>query len=134
VFARQKSRIVCFNGQRRTLTARANCEAMFSKNITIDHLGQIIVELGDYFSFPDNFEKLFNDGDSELKYIFQVSLLQNSFHSLNYTIEMTSYSASQHQGINRRKKIGQRTVKEIVGSSPEKFLDSDRYKTTGKKS
>ena len=107
---------------------------MFSKNITIDHLGQITILLADYFSFPDNFEKLFNDGDSELKYIFQVSLLPNSFHKLNYTIEMTSYSASELQGINRRKKIGERNVKELVGSSPEKFLDSDRYKTTVKKS
>jgi hypothetical protein len=132
--ARQKSRIVCFNGWRRTLTARENCEAMFSPNITIDHIGQITVELGDYFSFPDNFEKLFNAGDIELQYIFQLSLLPNLFHSLNYTIEMTSYSSSEHQGINRRKKIGERTVKEIVGSSLEKFLDSDRYKTTAKKS
>jgi hypothetical protein len=107
---------------------------MFSQNITIDHLGQITIELGDYFSFPDNFEKLFNDGDSELKYIFQLSLLPNPVHSLNYTIEMASYSASEHQGINRRKKIGERTVKELVGSSLEKFLDSDRYKTTVKKS
>jgi hypothetical protein len=132
--AGQKSRIVCFNGWRRTLTIRENCEVMFSKNITIDHLGKITIELGDYFSFPDNFQKLFNDGDSNLKYIFQVSLLPNSFHSLNYTIEMTSYSSSEHKGINRRKKIGERTVKELVGSSPEKFLDSDRYKTTVKKS
>ena len=107
---------------------------MFSNNITIDHLGQITIELGDYFSFPDNFEKLFNDGDLKLKSIFQVSLLQNSFHRLNYTIEMTSYSASELQGINRRKKIGERTVKELVGPSPEKFLDSDRYKSTVKKS
>ena len=68
---------------------------MFSNNITIDHLGQITILLADYFSFPDNFEKLFNDGDSELKYIFQVSLLPNSFHKLNYTIEMISYSASE---------------------------------------
>jgi hypothetical protein len=47
---------------------------------------------------------------------------------------MTSYSASEHQGINRRKKIGKRNVKELVGSSPEKFLDSNRYVTTAKKS
>jgi len=107
---------------------------MFSQNITIDHLGQITIELGDYFSFPDNFEKLFNDGDSELKYIFQMSLLPNPFHSLNYTIEMTSFFASELQGINRRKKIGERTVKEIVGSSLANFMDSDRYKTTVKKS
>jgi len=40
---------------------------MFSKNITIDNLSRITIVLGDYFSFPDNFEKLFNDGDSELK-------------------------------------------------------------------
>jgi len=36
---RRKSRIVCFNGLRRTLTQKANCETIFSKNITIDHLG-----------------------------------------------------------------------------------------------
>ena len=107
---------------------------MFSQNITIDHLGQITIELGDYFSFPDNFEKLFNDGDSDLKYIFQLSLLSDPFHSLNYTIEMTSFFASEPQGINRRKKIGERTVKELVGSSLENFLDSNRYKTTVKKS
>ena len=50
---------------------------MFSKNITIDHLGHIIIELGDYFSFPDDFEKLFNDGDSELNSIFKISLAPN---------------------------------------------------------
>ena len=93
----------------------------FSKNITIDHLGQVTIELGDHFSFPDNFEKLFNDGDIKLKSIFRVSLLPNSYHKLNYTIEMTSYSSSKLQGIIRRKKIGERTVKELVGSSFEKF-------------
>ena len=107
---------------------------MFSQNITIDHLGQITIKLGDYFSFPDNFEKLFNDGDSKLLSIFHLSMLPNSFHSLNYTIEMTSYSASELQGFNRRKKIIERTVKELVGSSPEEFLDPNRYKTTVKKS
>jgi len=63
---RYYSRIVCFNGRRKILTARENCEVMFSQNITIDHLGQISIELGDYFSFPDDFVKLFNKGDSEL--------------------------------------------------------------------
>ena len=110
VLARRKSRTVCFNGRRKTLTARKNCEVLFSKNITIDHLGQITIELGDYFSFPDNFEKLFNDGDSEFKNMFQLSLLPNEFHSLSYTIEMTSYSASELQGINKRKEIRERTV------------------------
>ena len=132
--AKQKSRIVYFNGQRRTVSARENCEVMFSQNITIDHLGQITIELGDYFSFPDDFEYLSIDGEDKLSSSFQVSLLPNSFHRLNFTIEMTSYSASKLQGINRRKKIGERTVKELVGLSPEKFLDSDRYKTTVKKS
>ena len=107
---------------------------MFSKNITIDYLGQITIELGDYFSFPANFEELFNDGDMKLSSVFEVSLLPNSFHRLNYTIEMTSYSASELQGINRRKNIGESTVKELVGSSVEQFLDSDRFKTTVKKS
>jgi len=134
VSAQQKSRIFCFNGQRRALTAREKCKTIFSKNITIDHLGKITIVLSDYLSFPDNFQKLFNDGDTELKYIFQVSFLHKSSHSLIYTIEMTSFSASEHQGINRRKKIGERTVKELIGSSPEDFLDHNRYKTTVKKS
>jgi hypothetical protein len=117
VSARQKSRIVCFNGRRRTLTARENCETMFSKNITIDHLGQITIELGDHFSFPDNFEKLFNDGDNELKYIFQVSLLPNSFHQQNYAIEMVSFTTSKIVEIKRAKKMEEKSIKELVGSS-----------------
>jgi len=107
---------------------------MFSKNITIDHLGQITISLADYFSFPNNLEKLFNEGNNGLNSIFQVSLLPNSFHSLNHTIEMTSYQASELQGINTPKKIEESTLKELVASSPEKFLDSDRFKTTIKKS
>jgi len=91
VLARQKSRIICFNGRRRTLSARENCKTMTSKNITIDHLGQVTIELGGHFLFPDNFMKLFNDGSTELNSVFQVSLLQNSFHKLKYTIKMTSY-------------------------------------------
>ena len=47
---------------------------------------------------------------------------------------MTRYSASEIQGINKRKKIVERTVKELVGSSPEEFLNPNRYKTTIKKS
>jgi hypothetical protein len=117
VLARQKSRIVCFNGWRRILTARENCEAKFSKNIAIDHLGKITIELGDYFSFPDNFKKLFNDGDSELKYIFQVSLIPNSFHKLNHTIEMVSYTTSRIEGIKRAKKMEEKSIKELVGST-----------------
>ena len=99
VFVRRKSRIVCFNGQRWTLTARENCEVMFSKNITIDHLGQINLLLGDYFSFPDNFVKLYNDGDSEFRSIFKISLITNPFHTQNYTIEMVSYGTSKITGI-----------------------------------
>ena len=134
VLARRKSRIICFRDRRQTLTAKENCEMTFSKNITIDNLGQVTIELGDHFSFPDNFEKLFNNGDMEWNSAFQVILLSNSYHKLNYTIEMASYSASELQRIIRRKKIRERTVKELVGSSLEKFLDSDRYKTTVKKS
>ena len=56
---------------------KENCETMFSKNITIDHLGLITIILSDYFEFPDKFEKLYNEGDSKLNSIFQVSLLPN---------------------------------------------------------
>ena len=102
VLLRRESRIVCFNGRRWTLTARENCEVMFSKNITIDHLGYITIKLGDYFSFPDNFEKLFNDGDSALNSIFKISLATNKqINRSNFTFEMISYTASTVIGIKR---------------------------------
>ena len=55
-------------------------------------------------------------------------------HSLEYTIEMTRYSASEIQGLTRHKKIGERTVNELMGKSEEEFLDKGRYETTVKKS
>jgi hypothetical protein len=96
---------------------------MHSKNITIDHFGQITILLGDYFSFPDNFLKLFNDGDSGLKAIFQISLATNPFHTLNYTIKMVSYTASKIIGFKRKKKIEEMSIKELVGSSVKEFND-----------
>ena len=129
----QKSQIVCFNGKRKTLIARRNCEMMFSKNITIDHLGQITILLGDYFSFPDNFEKLFNDGSSEIKSIFTLGLTPNSFKNMNYTIEMVSYVPSRITGIKRGTSIGEGSIKELVGSSVEELFDSNRFETYVKK-
>ena len=82
---------MCYNGRVWTLTVRKNCQNIFSKNVTIDHLGQIAVELGDYFSLPDTWNKLINDGDK----IAKISLAHNKFHQLNYTIEMVSYTASK---------------------------------------
>jgi len=38
---------------------------MFSKNVIIDYMGKVTLLLGDYFSIPDNFEQMLNDGDSE---------------------------------------------------------------------
>ena len=111
---RRRGRIVCFNGQRRTLTAKEKCQTIFSKNITIDDLGLVTFVLGDYFSFPDNFMKLFNDGDSGLKSIFKISLLPNSFHKLNLTIETVSFTESKIAEIKRGKKIGERSVEELV--------------------
>ena len=90
---------------------------MYSKNITINYLGQITIELGDYCSFPDNFEKLFNDDDNELKYIFKVSLLPNSFHKQNYTIEMVSFTTSKIVEIERAKKMEEKSIKELVGKT-----------------
>jgi len=122
-----KSRIVCFNGWRRTLTARENCEAIFSKNITIDSFGKITILLGDNFSFPENFEKLFNDGDSELKSIFKINVIDDPFHKLNYTIEMVSFKTNLRT--KRGKKIGERSIEELVGPTFLEFKDSNRYET-----
>ena len=112
---RRKRRIVCFNGRRRILTARENCQTVSSKNITIDHLGQVTIVLGDYFSFPDNIMKLFNDGDSELKSIFKISLAPNKFHKLNFSCEAVTYTAPKIVGNKRGIKIGESSVKELVG-------------------
>jgi hypothetical protein len=94
---------------------------MFSKNITIDHLGQVTIKLSDYFSFPDNFEKLFNDGDNEFNSIFNVSFTDNLFHKLKYTIKMMSYTDSKIVGIKKAKKMEEKSIKELVGSSYKKF-------------
>jgi len=115
--AGRKSQIVRFNGRRKTLNARENCEAMLSKNVTIDHLGQITILLGDHFLFPDNIEKLFNDGDGEFNSIFKISLVANPFHEHNYTIEMVSYTSSKIIGIKKGKTIGERSIKELVDLS-----------------
>ena len=81
----------------------------------MNHVGRVAIELGDYFSFPVNFKKLFNDGDVALKSIFRIILAANKFPSSNYTVEMLSYTASKVLSTESRKKIGQRTVEEIVG-------------------
>ena len=118
---------------------------MNSKNITIDHLGLVTIVLGEYFSFPDDFMKLFNDGDSELKSIFKISLAVNEFQKFSYTFEMVSYKPSKMAGVKRGKKIGDRSVQELMGytnldntkgkgkltdSDFKEFMDSDRYETT----
>jgi hypothetical protein len=102
---------------------------VLSKNITIDHFGQIKLELGDYFSFPDNFEALRDDGKSKYISIFDISLATNPFHKLNYTIEMVSYTASKIVRIKRGKQIGERTIKELVGETKEEFKDAHFHKT-----
>ena len=67
--------------------------------------------------------KLFNDGHSGLRAIFQISLANNPFHKLNYTIEMMSYTASKIIEIKREKKIEERSIKELVGSTVKEFKD-----------
>ena len=57
----------------------------------------------------------------------------NPVRLLNYTIEMVSYTASKIIGIKRGKQIGERSIKELVGSSFKEFKDSNRYVTNIKK-
>ena len=45
---------------------------------------------------------------------------------------MISYKASKVVEIKRRKKISERSSKELAGSDIEEFMDSDRYETTVK--
>ena len=81
----------------------------------MNHVGRVTIELGNYFSFPDNFKKLFNEGHEALKSIFRISLGASELHSSNYTIEMLSYTASKVVRTENRKKIGERTVEELAG-------------------
>ena len=78
-------------------------------------MGQITIELGDYFSIPDNFKKAFNDGENELKSILQISLAPNKFHKLNFSCEAVTYKAPKIVGNKRGIKIGESSVKELVG-------------------
>ena len=126
----QNIRIFCFNGRKRTLTRKENCQSIYSKNITIDNLGYGTVELGDYFAFPKNFGELVNKNFSDSDSIFKISLAANQKKKLNYTLELVSYSASYILGVKRGKKIRERSVKELRGLSKLEFLDSDRYITT----
>ena len=96
----------------------------------MDNLGQITITLSDYFTFPDDFEKLFNEDDSDLNSIFKISLKANEFPNSNFTIEIKSYSPSKITEIKIRKNIGERSMKELLGSSFDEFMDSDRYETT----
>jgi len=98
----------------------------------MDHLGHITIELGDYFSFPDNFEKLFNDGDSLLNSIFKISLAPNKFRSSDLIFEMVSYTVAKVVETKEGMKIAESSWKEIVGQDSKKFMDSDRYETTVK--
>ena len=86
-----------------------------SNNITMDHVGHITIKLADYFSFPKNFKKLFNDNDQALKWIFRFSFGASDLQSSNYTCEMLSYTASRILGWERRKRIEERTVEELTG-------------------
>jgi hypothetical protein len=47
---------------------------------------------------------------------------------------MVSYTASKVVGIKRGKKISERSVKELVGSDIEEFMDLHRYETIVKRS
>jgi hypothetical protein len=133
VLARRKSQIICFNGRRKTLSARENCEIIYNKNITIDHVGLITIKISDYFSFPDNFKKLFNGDDNKLKKIFKIRLITHPSHRLSYAIEMVSYLASEIEVVKRGKKIGERSIKELVGSTFKEFKNLNRYVTKIKK-
>jgi len=57
---------------------------------------------------------MFNDGDEALKSIFRISLAANKLNSSNYTIKMLSYTASKVVRTESNKKIGERTVEELL--------------------
>jgi hypothetical protein len=63
-----------------------------------------------------------------------MTIADNLFHSPNYTIEMVSFTASKILGIEKHKKVSERSVQELVGLTSEEFLDSDRYETFIKRS
>jgi len=61
--------------------------------------------------------------------MFNISFTANPFHKLNYTIEMVSYTSSKIIEIKREKKIGEMSIKELVGSSVKEFKDYYQHRT-----
>jgi hypothetical protein len=54
-------------------------------------------------------------------------VIDDTFHKLNYSIEMVSFTTILR--IKRGKKIGERSIKELVGPTFLEFKDSNRYET-----
>ena len=98
----------------------------------MDNLGEISITLNDNFTFPDNFKKLFNDGDIDLKSIFNISLRAraNELPISNHTFEMKSFSPAKIAEIKIGENITERSMENLLGSSLKEFTDSDRYETT----
>jgi hypothetical protein len=44
-------------------------------------------------------------------------LIPNSFHKLNYTIDIVSYTPSRIIEMKRAKKMEEKSIKELVGST-----------------
>ena len=51
------------------------------------------------------------------------------FHKLKYTIKMMSYTDSKIVGIKKAKKMEEKSIKELVGSSYKKFKALNRHAT-----
>jgi len=58
-----------------------------------------------------------------------MSLTANPLYTLKYTIEMVSYIPSKIIKIKKGKRIGERSIKELAGSTFKEFIDSNRYLT-----
>ena len=76
---------------------------------------------------------MFNEGNSELNSIFNISLDANLPHWRNYTIKMVSYTASKIIEIKKGEKISESSVDQLMASSVEELLDSSRFETHVKK-
>ena len=63
-----------------------------------------------------------------MKSFLKISLDYNPFHRLDYAVEMVGYTDPEIVEIEKRKKIDERSVKEITGAGFKEFFDSDRYK------
>ena len=64
----------CDTGHMLSSTLHKKCTTHYSKNVTINNIGEIVVTLGSYFQPPMDIKKLVKDKQSDIYQIIRLSV------------------------------------------------------------